>query len=137
MSEVEKEVSRLSVVSRYVRRVGNELGVRDWQLIVMEGGESSDRLADIACVPGRRLAHVRVFESFYAASAADQRYAIVHELTHCHFNAILDHIDILRPSVGSITFEPFFVAHQRRLEEGVDGIAAAIAERFELPPTFD
>jgi hypothetical protein len=123
MSESHAEAARA-----YIRTLADRLGLRDWKFVVTDHpGETGPNLLDVATVPGRRLAHVRILPLFYEVTAAERRHAVVHELFHCHMNPLLDHAEMLRPPLGGQTFDMFFQDHVRRLEEGLDAIAGCVA----------
>ncbi len=111
----------------YFRRLADLMGLRDWQVVVEdEPPDCATTAALIRCVPGRRLAFVRLSDGLLAEGAEEQRYVACHELIHVH-HALADQVAeeaMPRASVRAWT---------AALEHAVDGIAREYAALLPLP----
>jgi hypothetical protein len=118
-------------LARYVGLMAAELGLRDWEIVVMDD-EPADQsaIASVECIYGRRLAHVRFRSDFAHLPAPEQRAAVLHELLHVHLSAtdqaVRDHISEMGVEARGIAESTYSTAR----EHAVDAIAAAISHRF-------
>jgi hypothetical protein len=110
----------------YLRYLADALHLRDWRVDVYED-PPEDPTATASCCPisGRKVAIVRVAESFLTDGPAEQRHTLVHELIHCHFGPPWRMLE----AHGSLP-----PAALLAMEYGVDGLADAIAPLLPLPP---
>lgn len=127
-------------VEGYVRQVADLLGLRDWTFEVecREVPADGEHGVGGECrpIPGRRKAHISLFDAIWSLGAVEQRNTVVHELIHCHFaetdtylqemgdNRLLsrDVADILRLSIGNA------------VEFGVDAMTTLLAPLMPAVP---
>lgn len=120
----ERQHARLE---RYIRRVADGMGLRDWRFMLERDLTSDDVDARIRWPFGQRYAEITLGEPYFEASREEQRETVVHELLHCHFAAAQD-------AVSRSTHRRSFAHFMQGLEYGIDATAAALAPRFPLPP---
>lgn len=114
-------------LERYVRWMADELGLRDWTLILSHdppkdedaGGEIEPRYA-------RKVATVKVAKDFRELTPEYQRHVIVHELLHLHVEgaAVIVRNDLWEGRLVSYdAYQAIWYAYRTQMELGVDGIA--------------
>lgn len=117
---------RRQVFAAYLRALADALRLRDWTIRLSDEPAGPGDSADVACPYGRKLATVRLGESFLDDAPEEQRHTLTHELIHCHLMPAWE--------VACEGLEPAAVAVFRRLAEyGVDGLADAVAPLMPLP----
>jgi hypothetical protein len=67
-------------------------------------------------------------------SPENQRSTMVHELLHCHFAAISQHLLDASGNVGKTWIHLLDQVLKTHLEYGIDAIADALAKSMPLPP---
>jgi len=114
----------------YVRSIADAFGLRDWTIRISdEAPPEDDTGANMEAVHGRRYAIIQLSDGFLdGMPPEDQRYFVVHELTHVH----QAHQD--RLAFNEMT-DVVHRQYELAAEYGVDGIATAIAPFFPLPTT--
>lgn len=110
----------------YVRHLADSMRLRDWDFCIADELAAVGAMASILCVSGRKLGTIRFNEAFLAEDESEQRYIVVHELTHCHC-ALADAI------AESEIDEDHVDAYQLASEHAVDGVAMALAQFMPLP----
>jgi predicted metal-dependent hydrolase len=129
-------VSRFDLVywQSYVDALKDQLGLRDWKIIVREyAPEDEDHMASIGVTRCRKAAAVFFSDQFFREDQERQRQCVVHELLHCHFNHARFAFEMLSQKVHPETYETVFTAIDTHLELGIDGLAEAIAAHYPLP----
>ena len=124
----------LKTLGDYIRARADDMGLRDWTLILKAEplDESDGAYAKVEPVDGQKHAVIHVCKDFRTETADTQRMAIVHELVHCHmasvqFFARVDLADVVG-SAGMLLQKGL----ERDIEYAVDGIAVAWAEKFPM-----
>lgn len=134
-------LARYRELGTYLRALANDLGLRDWTIHTKytpldEDGDDSDANAKTVVTYGRKHAMIYLARDFNRLPREEQRQTLIHELLHCHFDAI---------EVPLRSGEPlaFYIGEQQagllrgvvheRVELAVDGIAESIAPGFPLP----
>lgn len=123
------------VLQNYVQSIRNQLGLRDWYLVIKhQPPENTAALASVFPIEGRRFATLRVCAEFRELTATEQRQAIVHELIHCHLGEIQHYLsNILPKALGSVA-DTILEANRLKIEYAVDAIAQEWAEAFPMIP---
>jgi hypothetical protein len=118
----------------YLRRLGDALGLRDWDLRLDRDDYCDDaNEASVTPAEGRKIAVIRVGDDFREMPPTRQRWAIAHELTHCHLAPADDLVRRdMKAIIGASAFEVLYASFTRATEYGVDGIARAVAEFLPL-----
>lgn len=120
-------------LASYLRARADELGLRDWTLLVKHDPPSDPSvLAEIRPVEGRKHATVRVCVEFRELTDDEQRHVIVHELLHCHL-AEVQHLTHPGSQIGGMlggNGAGILDAVRLAIEYAVDGIADAIDPGF-------
>jgi hypothetical protein len=110
----------------YLRELSNQIGLRDWTIVLAPEPTTPGRIAEVVPVYGRKVATIRLSETFKNAPQSVQRHTVVHELIECHF----------APS-RFVALETLskraYAAYQINHEFSVDGLADAIAPFYPLP----
>lgn len=111
----------------YVRRIADLMCLRDWFIqLIWEGPDEPEVAADIKCIPGRRLAYIRLGDSFLDDYTPDQqRHTVVHELVHAHLDQA--------QKVAEEAMGEQWAVFRLLLEYGVDAIADGWAPCLPLP----
>lgn len=119
------------VLGRYVRALADDLGLRDWSLILKRDPPSDEAaLASVNAIEGRKLATVRVCSEYRELTADEQRQTVVHELLHCHLAEGFHYLSkVLRPALGTAA-DAVLEAFRLKIEYAVDAIATESANRF-------
>lgn len=115
----------------YIRGVADQIGLRDWTLMVCDGPPDGEGLAGKAVamidIPaGRRYAAIMLSDTFLDSTPAEQKQTILHELLHCHFQ------DACLIGETGIPDDLRF-AFRLAIEHGIDAIAESIACLFINP----
>jgi hypothetical protein len=129
-----------SALAAYIRRVADELGLRDWELRLLRDpphatDDSSHILAHVNVLYGRRFASIKVCTCFRGESPDDQRMTIVHELIHCHLDQTAQVISGELLDMGRLCqseYNAIKSAHHRAIENATDAIAVAVAARLPV-----
>lgn len=111
----------------YIEALAARMRLGHWTFKIDEespGGEHT--VASVEPWPGRFVATIWLSDRFLDASPEDQRYSIVHELTHCYFA----HANSLIVNDLSNADER---AWRKAHEYGVDQVATVIAQTMPLP----
>lgn len=120
------------VLARYVRDAADQLGLRDWLLILKHDPPAAQiALAEVRPVQGRKVATIRVCLEFRELTSDEQRQVVLHELLHCHLEEAHVYLrTVLTKALGEGA-EPILEAHRLKAEYAVDAIATEVAEHFE------
>lgn len=118
-------------LSAQVRRLADELGLRDWTFSVLaEPVENETTAAMIQPLSGRKHARLQVCADWQNYPAKQE--AIVHELLHCHLAPAADVIRVDLEAAGILSeaqHEWLWAQLRRQIEYTVDGITMAIARK--------
>ena len=117
---------RKQAFSGYIRRIADEMGLRDWRICIVDDPPDPDNLAECDARYGRKVVNLYFSETFLDYEPDRQRQNIVHELLHAH-TAHLHHF--LCKELNSTAFTAYNLA----LEYAVDGIAEEWARHLPLP----
>ena len=123
-------------LGRYVRWLGNELGLRDWTFnLYYEITDPDEQDSYAICFPtyGRKRADIHFCTDFRDLKPDVQRHVIVHELVHCHFAAAqeLPRVELSK-HLGQTAYDIFMGAYRQAQEYGIDGVTDAIAGKYSL-----
>lgn len=121
-------------IGRYVRNVANWIGLRDWRISLSWEPipEDDDAAASITCTYGQRMATIKLTQHFSVLPPLQQTHMLVHELYHCHLEAIGTHKESLRMQLARSTFELYEDGLRDIIEMATDAIAREVAEM--IPP---
>lgn len=118
-----------TILREYLRARADELGLRDWQLLLKRDTPNDEAvLGECRPIPGRRFATIRVCPEFRELTDWEQRNVVAHELLHCHFGTMNELVRELTGVVGSQTFEILHAGYDRQQELIVDAIATAVCD---------
>lgn len=120
-------------IGKYARQLADLLGLRDWTINLMHEFADDTADASILTVYGQKVANVYLAEDWESFSPERQRSVMIHELLHCHINAVREPVDHIQDIVGTMVYQPLFNSVTQRLEFAVDGITLAIAQYYPLP----
>lgn len=124
-------------IARYVRDVANLLRLTDWAITIANEPipSSSGTLASCTTAYGRRCATIRFHVTLPTLPPETIRETVVHELLHCYLDS---HTSLygVRDLIGDSAWTVLTAAVHRETEYATDGIAAAIAGFFPLPPAL-
>lgn len=128
----------LRKMGKYVRWMANELGLRDWTTTVHWNVLSDgDYQAHVECTYGRKHAIITLGKCWSGLSQEERRETIVHELLHCHLDAITVQARSVWNALGKEAAGIAEDDHKDRIEWAVDGVAANIAKHYPLPPPLE
>jgi hypothetical protein len=121
-------------VTGWLRDAADRLGLRDWVVEVSDDPCEEGSYATVTCTSGARHATVKLAADFHDEPLPLQRQVLVHELLHCHLDALSSIVteDLdgqVAPAVLGVVSSSF----ERQLEFATDAIAVAIAPSFPLP----
>jgi hypothetical protein len=121
------------VLGRYIRRVADELELRDWTLTLSNNPAPKDCYGHMTETYGRKLAVIEVCADFRNLDAEQQRHTIVHELVHCHLapptNMVLNDLE---KELSDTTDRIFWASYKRQIEYSTDALASALAKHLPL-----
>lgn len=119
-----------TVLGEYIRMNADRLGLKDWYLVLKhEPPGSDDALAEIAVVKYRRFAHIRVCIEFRDLTTWEQTNAVIHELMHCHLQAIPQILrETLPGQLGGATSHAILEAVHAEEERICDALATALTD---------
>lgn len=129
---------RMDEIGAWLRETADKVGLRDWyfELKHVPLAESDDCGATIVCLPGRKVAYVRLRHDFPTWKREDQRATLLHELLHVHLDPIskATNEDSI---VAALLGKPAAAQHSAEvhwcIEHAVDAIAYEMAKHFRLP----
>ncbi len=119
----------------YIQEIQQKMNLKDWEIIVrQEKGGSPGALAEVEVVDGKKCAHIWLNDEFLESDPHTQRYAVVHELVHCHFNHILKVFNkTLNTKIHPDLFDSVYAMILWQLEIGVDAMANLLAHDKPFP----
>jgi hypothetical protein len=127
-------------VNHYLRWIANRIGLQEWTFEVSFHDEFADEddaehqiLAQCAPVYGRKVAEIRFLNELPTRKSFYVRWAVVHELLHCHFapmHAVVKHHTGKELSRSAYTV--FRESFDMELEYTLDALAGVIAESLPL-----
>ena len=131
MSVVTLEDGRRTARTRYVERIADSMELRDWRIVLRFDPKDEDS-GFVRTTYGRKLATMQLD---WTASKETIRHSTCHELIHLHMDCAANTIqNELSHFLEDAVDKAFFLAFNRQLELGVDGLATAIAKHQPLPP---
>lgn len=132
------ERKRFLYFGRYMRRIADKLGLRDWYFEVqrLPLAYDSANSAEVRPTYGQKHAVVKLCWDFNSETPERQRMVLVHELIHCHLHGIVQpgYYDeaawkILGSSAADVLRDQMHLAN----EFATDALARAIAPLMPLP----
>lgn len=127
--------SQHRAAERYIRRIADELRLRDWTVLLDPEPSSEGTSATVTPIYGRRRAIVYLSADFLETSAEEQRHTVAHELIHLHLEPCSATIlNDLQAPLGENADTILERVYMRHLEYAVDGLADAVAPMLPLPP---
>lgn len=129
----------LDALCDYLGAVRAKLGLAEWHLIVSRRPpdplDGEVPTAQVVPTDGRYIAVIRFAEPFWKAPPAEQRNAVVHELTHLLHLGLTEPIrrGHFRQLLGLAAADSLWVEVQRAAEYMTDKLATILAELVPLP----
>ena len=130
---------------KYVRKMANEMGLRDWRFEVYfeqdpsQGKSPADGVLEnewqAVCdpVPHRRVAELRFQLDAPEQDPQELRQTVCHELLHCHGSSMWTQVRVdLHGQLGQSPYDFFVNAFEANMEWHIDAIATAWAEKLPL-----
>lgn len=121
------------VLGRYMAYLANEVGLKDWSILLSDEPCSEEMSGTCQPIRGRRVASIALNSAWMEASPYDLRETVVHELLHCHTEPITHPLASLRDLVGSVLHDHLTTTQDMALEFAVDAIASSFARCLLLP----
>ena len=123
-------------LANYLRALADQMDLRDWTVRFIHTPCRDDALAECTVIYGRKWVDVEVNRKFLKMSPQDQRATLVHELVHCHFDAVEGVMRDARQAKALPRRTQALIeqAQHRAIEHGVDAVAEALAPHLPLPP---
>lgn len=117
----------------YLRAMADALGLKDWDFFVEANDETGPYQATCAIIVGQKRAKLGFPPSFDNLSPSQQRQTVVHELLHSHFDQWKIVINRLSGMLTDRELMLTELAMRDVVEQGIDGVATAIAGWLPLP----
>lgn len=117
----------------YVRAIADQLGLRDWNVIINRDIPETDFRACAHPARGRRSGGITLAQLFFNGSPEEQRQTIIHELLHMHTDDVDTAVFHVKEQLGSDVLHVLFTTVRDRIEFVVDNVATAIAPFYPLP----
>ena len=123
-------------VATYLRDLADRMELRDWTVRFLHEPCGDGSLAECRVVYGRKWVDVQVCSRFFDMPPDEQRQTLVHELVHCHFDAVEGVMRDARQAKAFPKRARRVVEHaqHRAVEHGVDAVAEALAPHMPMPP---
>lgn len=123
-------------MANYLRDLADRLELRDWTVRFLHEPCDDGALAECCVTYGRKWVDVQVCRQFLDMPAGEQRHTLVHELVHCHFDAVEGVMRDARraDAVPKRAARLIGEAQRRAIEHGVDAVAEALAAHMPMPP---
>lgn len=126
-------------LTRYVRHIADEMGLRDWGFTIRISDPAEDvdgvdyAFASIEPVDGRKYAVITFDPETRDQPPLEIRDTVCHELVHAHLNAACEvvRVDIV-DWFPQATYELMFRGFRRNIETAVDGLAEALSPNMPL-----
>ena len=116
---------------KYVREVANQMGLRDWKIVIDdEPPEDEDAGAFNFVIYGRKVARLRFSTP---ESPEELRHWVTHELLHCHAALLGWNAQSIEPALSSQEYRIWHGGFHDAVELMIDGVAMAWAEFLPLP----
>jgi hypothetical protein len=122
----------IDALAQYVRFLANQMKLRDWEFEVCYDPDLAGSAAKIEITSCRHEAALTISPRFLESSPEEQRYALVHELTHAHLEPLRDTVRTAE-SLLSQTWPVIQANHDNAVEGAAHKLAACIAPYL---PTF-
>jgi hypothetical protein len=120
-------VSREERLCRYVRTCADQVGLRDWEVVVSSSATRHDELATVEIPTGRRIMRLTFCESFEELPDEAQRHAVAHELVHVLHHALYEEASAIREELAPAAFRVFYAHFEVQVESVVDTLALIVA----------
>jgi hypothetical protein len=134
--------AQIRELDRYVRYCADVMGLRDWQINVLdERPEEPDTadpdkfqaIASMTPITGRRIGNFRMLEDLHEHPREEIRVTVAHELIHCHFAHLVETNRIgLLNLLGQQSYDIHMSHFVLITEHAIDAIAHAWAEFLPL-----
>lgn len=126
----------------YARALADEMGLRDWTFVTLDQEpetppeyNGTDFRAEATCTPtpGQHTAVLRFRSDFDENRLEDIRNTVVHELLHCHMQAMHEMCrSVLLNEISQSTYNVFMGGFDMNWEYAIDGISRAWAAKLPL-----
>jgi hypothetical protein len=123
------------MLSQYLRDLGNQLLLADWELELKRETADHDCFAQVSVWRQENHASVRVSDDFWHGTPQDRREWITHELCHCHLDRPERVMEQLTDQFSDNSASQFAKeAHRKEIEICTQRYARLLAPHLPLPP---
>jgi len=120
-------------LGKYLRRLANEVGLRDWTIVLGADEETGEgRAAQFDPRTSQKEATITFRAGWRSWDREYLRDTAVHELLHCHLTFMDQLIIELDAHMGQPVYQLLCTAHRQHLEVACDGMAREWARRLPL-----
>lgn len=121
-------------LGKYVRDMADEMGLRDWTIVLSHAEpDDDDHGAECDVTYGRKLATITFRDDWVQWDAERIRQLVAHELLHVHTWPMEQRLCDLKDLIGESAYTVASLAFRDALEHAVDGIATEWAATLPLP----
>lgn len=126
-------------IGLYLRFAADRVGLRDWafNLRWTYYTENEDAIAAVNVIEGQKRATVWLCKEFSDMPEPEQRHALIHELLHCHLDAIEQCVWSVTSLIGQPAHSLFRTNVHDQIELAVDAIAVEWATMLPSITDFD
>lgn len=113
---------------QYLRDMGDQLGLRDWTIVLEKEPylEDEDAAAATKCIDGQKRAKVWLSRHFAEYTPHDQKHYLIHELLHLIFDPLNRVVWTAQSLLGDSAFRILDRNHDAAIELAVDGLAVEL-----------
>lgn len=122
-----------SLLGQYMSYVASEVGLRDWTIALKDSPCDEQYAGTCSPIYGRKWAGIALSKDWMHVDEYDLRHTIVHEMLHCHTDAITQPLDDIEDVIGKLLHAPLMNAQRVAVEFAVDAIADALAPHLLTP----
>lgn len=126
-------------VRDYLGELCSRMRLRDWTVeLSYEPDGEADHAASVEIPHGRRCASIQLARNFARKTPEEIRTILVHELVHCHLDAVDTTLSQVLPTmIGQVGWVPLRELLARDLEVATDQLSEVLAQflpEFRPPP---
>jgi hypothetical protein len=119
---------------KYIRQVADLMHLKDWKFVLDKEPANPNNGAEMDSVFGRKEVHIRLSPTWAAFTPKQQRYYVVHEITHTYFEPMDHHLcGKMKRAMSTTDLEAWHEDYMLPFEYGIDDSARTIARGMPLP----
>lgn len=129
------DAEQTKALVEYIGKLQRDLLLHAWTIRLVSGPPSNDVVASTFVATQGRFAEMRFHPTLFDADhdEGDVRQTVMHELLHLHVENLFDDmLGMLEEALPQAGFLPLRKRQVWQMERAVDGLADAIAPKYDL-----